>query len=318
MRSLLPSCDFEPFQFSELHKAVLNLNATSLDQALSSPDQDLDTFDSTGMTPLAWAAELGDGVAVQRLLESGASVNACGIAEFSPLVRAVIYSDLTIVRLLIQAGADPCQVLLYWACFSNQSPREICQLLIEAGVDVNHPDLNETPPLIYACVCGVTSVVGLLLEREADASAQDQDGDTALNNAIFFASHECISLLLRQGAPYDTVNKVGDTILHFAARHADMCSVEILLDFELKNLDTHARNRSGKTASQLAWERERSPEGFIEVFHALLFEIEMRNDNAKRQQRQGAIVEEVDNEAGDGANFAAEDVFEDALENQGN
>lgn len=323
LKSLLPSSDFEPFQFSELHKAVLRISATSLDQALSSPDQDLDILDSSGMTSLAWAAEISDGVAIQRLLQAGASIHACGIAELSPLARAVSHSDLASVRLLIQAGADTSQVngedqtLLYFACFSNQSPRELCELLIEAGVDVNHLDVDRGTPLSYACISGVTPVVELLLERGADAGVQDHDGDTALNNAVFYASHECISLLLRQGAPYDTVNEAGDTILHFAARHADVRSVEILLDFELKNLDTHARNRGGKTASQLAWERERSPKGFIEAFHALLFEIELRNDNARRQQRQGANVEEMDNDVGDGTTFAVEDVFEDALENQG-
>ncbi|MCJ1357550.1 MAG: hypothetical protein MMC33_007546 [Icmadophila ericetorum] len=306
LRSLFPSDDFEPFQFSELHRSVLSITGVTLDQILSSREQDLDVLDSNGMTPLAWAVERADHASVKLLLAAGADANACGFQGRSPLRLAVSRHDLECIKLLIQAGSDISQVNYFGRNLfhqSNDSSRfnlDMLELLLNAGVAIDFPDKDGSTPLCGASSSNHPRLAQFLLERGADPSIPDNDGDSVLNNVMFHASHDCLSVLLQHGAPYDTINKAGDTILHYAANHADVHSIEILLDFKLKGIDTHTRNHRGKTASQLAWDRIIRPEGFIEAFQALLFEIGVRHDNARRVEWHSRIVGETSGRSGEG------------------
>lgn len=78
---------FEERQFSIPHKIVLDLLPTSqsLEQERSASTSTIDLADSEGRTPLSWAAERGNALAVKTLLRYGASLSSKSITSMTPL-----------------------------------------------------------------------------------------------------------------------------------------------------------------------------------------------------------------------------------------
>ena len=77
-------------------------------------------------------------------------------------------------------------------------------------------DDGETP-LHHAMRSDAVGVVRLLLERGAEASAQNHDGNTALHQIVRWYDHdtearsEIVNLLIEYGADTDAANSDGDT-----------------------------------------------------------------------------------------------------------
>ena len=107
------------------------------------------------------------------------AVLVCGCAT-PPLYRPAERGDITKVRALLDAGADPNankvgyvrETALHRAALNNRL--DVAKLLIERGADVNHlayvglPPKKYGTPLHYAACSGANAVVQLLLERGAD------------------------------------------------------------------------------------------------------------------------------------------------------
>jgi hypothetical protein len=60
-------------QFTRLHKCVLHLIGTEIDQELEISTALIDVQDNIGRTPLYWAARRGDAHAVKLLIQNGAN-----------------------------------------------------------------------------------------------------------------------------------------------------------------------------------------------------------------------------------------------------
>lgn len=103
----------------------------------------------------------------------------CGCAT-PPLYRPAERGDITKVRALLDAGADPNadrasyghMTALHRAALYNRL--DVAKLLIERGADVNHLAHTDFPkgvdgtPLHFAACAGASAIVQLLLERGAD------------------------------------------------------------------------------------------------------------------------------------------------------
>ncbi|PKA62632.1 E3 ubiquitin-protein ligase KEG [Apostasia shenzhenica] len=93
-----------------------------------------------------------------------------------------------LVRILLAAGADPVaqdelhgRTALHIAAMVNDS--ELVKIILEAGVDVNIRNVQNTTPLHVALNRGANQCVGLLLSAGADCNLQDDDGDNAFHIA---------------------------------------------------------------------------------------------------------------------------------------
>jgi len=166
--------------------------------------------------PLIEAAESGDRVAVSRLLDRGAAVDARAVDGTTALHWAVRADRLDTVRALLESGADASAADRYGVTplylAAENGDVDVIAALLEAGAD---PDgvapIGETA-LMTAARTGVVAAVALLLDRGADVDARDREfGQTALMLAVREAHPEVVALLLDRGADVDARTRVGPT-----------------------------------------------------------------------------------------------------------
>ena len=137
-------------------------------------------------------------------------------AGATPLMRAAKSGDIAIVRLLLDAGADPKATL---ANGNNV-------LMLAAGLGWRDgspaaPSYDQGPPE------EAVQTIELLLEKGLDINATNTNGDTALHSAVSArASHEIVKVLVQRGAKLDVQNKRGQTPLAIAQRsNKDMTKI---------------------------------------------------------------------------------------------
>lgn len=138
-----------------------------------------------GLRPSLQAlAAAGDVAGVERLLRSGAAVDAETPGRCTALGRAASAGHVEVVRLLLRRGANPDQGLGW----SGLSPLALAALtghddvareLIAAGASVGRPDYEwGATPLHYALGAGQRAVAEVLLCHGADRRATDHSGLT--------------------------------------------------------------------------------------------------------------------------------------------
>jgi len=200
---------------------------------------------------LTIAVENHDLRQVQQLLAQGAAVDGEDSERLTALNWAVRSGDLDIVRVLLNAGADPDQPIgdrreshpLRWSAQNNNY--DMTALLINAGAQIEgHPNfvvevverarlklrergiypLGEEPrfssrsPLITSIVQGYPRITCLLLDQKLDIEETFVGGPGPLYSAAGRQYADIVELLLQHGA------KVTPQIL----KAADRCSKEPL------------------------------------------------------------------------------------------
>ena len=93
--------------------------------------------------------------------------------------------------------------------------------------------------------------------------------ETALFLSIICNAHDCLRLLISEGANCLHVNSYGSTILHRAALYADVETITILADLRLDKLNENALDSKGLTAAQVFARRDGSVE-LRSIFNTLL------------------------------------------------
>lgn len=123
------------------------------------------------------AAILGSQITrVASLLRRGAPVNAGDKYGTTPLYKAAVQGETEIVRMLLEAGADP----------NRESSGE-----------------DEGTPLCAAASWGHTEIVRLLLQHGADPNAIETPNKgpmTALKWAMRNGHHDVVAILVEAGA----------------------------------------------------------------------------------------------------------------------
>ncbi|KAL8671041.1 MAG: hypothetical protein Q9224_007641, partial [Gallowayella concinna] len=91
--------------FSKLHKVVVGLRLSSLEEAIADSPESIDVVDAMRRTPLLWAAARGDHHAVQVLLNHKADPNVMDMYLSPPVSYAADRGHTLCVKLLLEAGA---------------------------------------------------------------------------------------------------------------------------------------------------------------------------------------------------------------------
>jgi len=121
--------------------------------------------------PLRSAASGGHVEVVRHLLQRGAVVDAANPSHVTALGHAVAFRAYDVVRMLLEAGADPRQA---------------------------DPESGWTP-LMNAAMAGDSLMIRILLDAGADPGARDQQGKSAADYARGAGNGDVVPLLERRG-----------------------------------------------------------------------------------------------------------------------
>jgi ankyrin repeat protein len=107
--------------------------------------------------------------------------------------------------------------------------KEMAELLIDHGADINAKAFNDKTPLLMAATASNKEVVDVLLTKGADPNAKTKDGYTPLHGAVKSKSIAIIEALLAAGADPNAKTKDGYTLLHEATKSESIAIIEALL-----------------------------------------------------------------------------------------
>ena len=155
---------------------------------------------------------------VQVAVEKGANLNVPNAQHQTALWTAVISDNLDIVKYLIDKGADPKALqddgeTLLWAAGS----KPMAELLISAGVDPKHKNINKDTALHQACRFSIVDVVRVLLDNGLDIEAQgnwDMRPIHSSASSLTGDSRPVLKLLLDRGANINSHGFNGQTVFH--------------------------------------------------------------------------------------------------------
>lgn len=187
---------------------------------------------------LVEAVQRGDVGSVRARLASGTEPDGWA------LMIAADHNQVAMVRLLLDAGADPDTThekgatTLGWAASGGHS--KVVALLLKHGADVNLRDpYGESTALMSAAGSAQPQVVEHLLRAGADVNLRAIRGRTALmsaasmdDSALHAPATRCARLLLAHGAKVNQCNADGRTAVSLAAEQGNTGLVQLLLDHQ--------------------------------------------------------------------------------------
>lgn len=131
--------------------------------------------------------------------------------------------------------------------------REMTQLLLSAGADVNTRDAGRQTVLMMLDEEATADLVWDLINAGAKVSQKDSEGNTPLIEAAGFNNIEVLKTLLDAGADISVKNNNGDTPLMMAASAGLVNNVRALV---LAGADINQRDSENKSALSLAIEND--------------------------------------------------------------
>ena len=151
------------------------------------------------------------------------------------LEDAVANCDTALVKLLLEAGADPNVHNPYGTTVLERAVANcdtaLVKLLLDAGADPNVHNPYGTTVLERAVANCDTTLVKLLLDAGADPNLPDNPyGTTVLEKAVSDCNTELVRMLLEAGADPNVHNPYGTTVLEKAVANCDAALVKLLLD----------------------------------------------------------------------------------------
>lgn len=236
VRRILNNCDV---QFYQVNPAKDGFLIKYLKESIEARFQPiavayLEGRDEQGRTPLHIAAEQGHYEEVNKLLlNQGTAINAQDKYGYTPLHLASKKGHLEVVKLLVTQGAHLNaktrfgETPLYEALLDKKL--EVFKFLL--GLWKSPPTLVLNNLLCTAARQGDVQSASLLIERGANANAQDEQGNTPLHFAALNAHVEVLAFLIEKKVDVNMMNNQGNTPLDEAVGSI-LCSSNRYPDYE--------------------------------------------------------------------------------------
>lgn len=195
---------------------------------------------------------------IKKVLALGAEINNTSGADYgyTPLAFACYRKNITIAKLLIDAGADVNKLgsngetPLKMACDAYDAPPidDIVELLLKHGADPDLFNKDSDGPLHYAAMYKQLGAVKLLVKYKANVNASGSYKRTPLIYAAADASSpEMVKFLIRNKANLKAKNESGENALFelITRENSNVQVAKILID---SGLDIHSKSNSYGTA----------------------------------------------------------------------
>ncbi|MFC1765705.1 ankyrin repeat domain-containing protein, partial [Planctomycetota bacterium] len=218
------------------------------------------------VSPIHWAAFVGDAAKVLQLLDQGVDVNAKDTAfdNATPLHLATLGESEDVIRVLVSRAADinAKTESIGFTALHMATSIDVAELLIDEGAEVNiRSKWAEYAPLHLAVVSGRMEMVKLLIAKGADVDGGDPTpleaigigagqslmdkpegaSDLAALRSIFDNRMAVAQVLISAGADYSRLRH-GSSLLHQAANADARELVKLML--------THGADANGKVAGR--------------------------------------------------------------------
>ena len=172
---------------------------------------------------------------VRAVIDHGGDVNAVNNRGQTALWFACADGHESIVKILLDAGADPNITDKYGdsclhAAIHGLCSTKVIQEIHDHGAQVNAVNNDGATPLLLACSTAQEEAVKLLLRAKADPNIAYADGDTSLHASIAAdCNKETILELIDYGADLNAINTRGRTALLLGCFYRHLDSVTVLL-----------------------------------------------------------------------------------------
>ena len=213
---------------------------------------EVNVHDATQNTPLHLAVTRGRLDLVRMLLKRGADVQSLDGDGRTPLFSAAKGGSPDVVRLLLDHGADAHirddneNNALHIAAAGGHL--DVARMLLALNLEVNARNCNGMTPLCSALeTSGKPDVVRLLLDHGAAVRmpAHDKHCRSALHVAAGSGNSELVQMILERNPDIEARDDEGETPLLTASSEGNPAVVQLLLDH---GADPYVRNDEGKTA----------------------------------------------------------------------
>ncbi len=225
----------------------------------------------------------------QRLVYSGANINAVNNYKHSPLYVALEKQNIALVDLFltngVKEGLTP-SYLLRSAATKNETG---VIAMLKGGVNPNIANEKGNTPLIISASLGDLASVQDLLAYRADLNAYNKDGNTALIYAARYNHPQVIKMMLlpqTMQTPLDVnaQNKAGETALYWGAAKGN---VEVVKRLLAAGADPTIAAKNGLVPAAVAQKNGRTQ--VLEWFNKDIREVEnaiIEEDNAEILAKQ--------------------------------
>jgi len=168
-------------------------------------------------SPLMAAADNANLPLVKAIIAAGVDIR--DTQGRAALTNAVHTRSLEIVRVMVDAGADPTAVLA--AAIVTRNP-EMIAYAESKGVQ------EDGPAVLVAARRGDLAALDAALAQRADLEVEDASGLTPIMRAAVFRRPEAVVRLAKAGANVNRM-KEGMTALHYAAEAGDVATIKALV-----------------------------------------------------------------------------------------
>ncbi|UCG60843.1 MAG: ankyrin repeat domain-containing protein [Candidatus Zixiibacteriota bacterium] len=229
---------------SALHQAAFRGRTTVIEQLVNRGANPY-IKDNDSMSILCGAAYSGQANAATLLIELGADVNeAPNRHGHTPLFAAIWNNRVDVVRLLIEKGVD----LRYQTpqegtamhLAAGRGHQDVCQVLLDAGIEVDIPDSHGGTPLLYA-MWGQPEMVNWLLDRGAQVNALTDSSSAPIVNAIYSGNADIVRALISRGADVNGSGRQDQLPLQIAAvrGNEELCAILLEAGADVEVVDNY-------------------------------------------------------------------------------
>ena len=216
------------------HQIVLGLSSIDLEKQLELSTAEIDAVDDQGLTALCWAANTGNALSIELLLQHGADVNKAASNGCGPLHFATLTIHPGCIEPLLRYGAkvdaqDLWGVTPLHVSTMSRDDFQHAVLLLDAKVDIDISDNHGTTALYRAVRFNRPKMVAYLLQNGARL-LEDKWGMSPLDIAVESSYHEALDAILTWGGHLLTEDN----------RSASLQQAEKLHDWHMVDMLKHA------------------------------------------------------------------------------